>query len=920
MFIFFRKNKNFRKINFLILIFCFLLILVAKEVDSRTEKIFPNYDDNISKSKPVYRNWILDEINRLMGKSSSPQPSQGDRTRSIQGSRNTQPENSNAGTILCATGYYFDLENWQCKKCHTIGASNYHYDGKSCEIRACYEDQGYHLVSANNRCEKCEIEGALETVYRNNACQAESCDEEMQYYLYQGQCYKCSLAEGALTMKYDNTCMPASCNNEIGYHLSQNKCAKCALEGTTDLYYQDGCKARACNNEIGYHLVNHKCEKCSITGATDLYYQKGCKVRACNNIEGYYVNTKKEDYSKCYSCELAPGATSMKYENGGCEPKTCNNAEGFYLKSEMCVQCDVPGALTVKYENQTCKAKTCDESQGYFLNTKTSLCERCTPESLDQEGVLTTEYVGNECKVSTCKVDDGYFLNINTGACEKCTPESLAQEGVLSVEYINNNCGPATCKESEGYHLDKGQCKLCKVTGATQVIYQDNKCQAQTCNNGSDYYMDYDNNECKFCKMPPGGSAMGYNSDKDRCEAACDSLKGYEQDGEGSCRCSATNGYESDGSGACQKICGNGKLDAGEECDPSIHSMCCGDNCQFACQADSYNNTSLSMKDNSGNTLSTVSLLTGESINVTLPECRIASNISFDVSGKAATKGLGIVFVTDVSGSMGIDGMKAVRDSLTKSIDILYEEVDENEADIYVGLVDFDDDINFFSVNKLDMAFKDSLILEVGTYARDGYTYTEEALDKARKLFNGNIDDVSLMSLPVKIIILLSDGNPTNNNRRGNHNPTNTTLNSIFSNNIELHTVTYKNNSLSSKMCNWINSCKWYNSKCVQNGDHTKTCSYAHIGNISNIETVFNNITKDIAQKPQQETITGGRLDGDKLIVDMESGFCSSGNNTKEIQLGFDGGGYLNLSNGQFHYCPKCVTIKKKDTSQKHLR
>ncbi|MBD3248215.1 VWA domain-containing protein [Candidatus Falkowbacteria bacterium] len=162
--------------------------------------------------------------------------------------------------------------------------------------------------------------------------------------------------------------------------------------------------------------------------------------------------------------------------------------------------------------------------------------------------------------------------------------------------------------------------------------------------------------------------------------------------------CDDGNSLDGDGcnttSNNCQFTCGDGRVTEGEECDFGADKNCCT-GCSWT--TDTVQVPGLEV----GGSPADESLSSGESMTLSVPDCRGIISGSFDATprpyGEGAPEEMGsaIVFITDISGSMFdqqededgnvIGTYEITRTTLKKSIERLYNEAQEKNANIHVG-------------------------------------------------------------------------------------------------------------------------------------------------------------------------------------------------------------------------------------------
>lgn len=238
------------------------------------------------------------------------------------------------------------------------------------------------------------------------------------------------------------------------------------------------------------------------------------------------------------------------------------------------------------------------------------------------------------------------------------------------------------------------------------------------------------------------------------------------------------DGYVYDSTGASQLQL-NMNYGTPESCDDSdgVDTNACTNNCQWTCHINEVggvpdddpiedyliNPSHLTQSDGLlfNNVSNTVDLRTGESATLDLQTCRVSGPVAVDVTIENNESYAGIVFVTDLSGSMGWDGgwrLTAIRDAIAGSGNALDTILDRNPGAM-VALVTYDDDINPMGLDTgfLNIAENiDFLKSRVNAYGANGGTNHTVGLNRAKQLLQSDLFEHS-------IVIFMTDGDGTDN-------------------------------------------------------------------------------------------------------------------------------------------------------------
>ncbi len=470
-------------------------------------------------------------------------------------------------------------------------------------------------------------------------------------------------------------------------------------------------------------------------------------------------------------------------------------------------------------------------------------------------------------------------------------------------------CGDGHCQPTETCETG-GDVKCPLSTPHEQLPV--NTCRI-TCNYCGDSILDSGWEDCDFNEEKylacdynnPFECGLGTSEDNQYvCNSTCEHDEGWCGDG------IVQNGTQYEGAD-----------DFGEQCDYGEDIDCC-ENCQWTCNSSSYETINLMFETGVEAFFSS-----GDSVNILFPTCRIFDPVSgggqADTEEIVSAEKTAIVFVTDVSGSMNRNAQgvwvdycrnnnppwpvqyhcrinDAVR-ALLESFNTLYQAT-EDGADIHVGLVAFSSDVDFppngvkpvsiEDISSENPSHKGDLENEINSYNPDtGNTWTNNSIDKAAEMLtNYNADR--------KIIVLLSDGQPTN----GYFPVSEATAAKIEG--ILIYTIAFTTDeNLKHAMCDWSNES---DCNCVESED----CTYAFSG--INANDLYTQIINEILLKPEGDIsveIEGVTFDvplTSTIDLDFSGVDCSDSEQTVNMKVEFDGGGELKLSNMRLKYCPAC--------------
>ncbi|MEK7653265.1 MAG: vWA domain-containing protein [Patescibacteria group bacterium] len=170
-------------------------------------------------------------------------------------------------------------------------------------------------------------------------------------------------------------------------------------------------------------------------------------------------------------------------------------------------------------------------------------------------------------------------------------------------------------------------------------------------------------------------------------------------------------------------------------------------------------------------------------------DCRVANKISGQICVKGSVEETAIVFVTDLSASMG-DRLSELKTALKTSMEKLFE-----APRVSIGLVSFSDSANDdtediqdcdLSLCKNDKNQLNAMSEKVNGYRTGGRTRTDLGIQKAREILNNS-------SVPKKIIILMSDDSPEKLNQSGIIGDINNYTESAKSSGIEIYVAGFTN-------------------------------------------------------------------------------------------------------------------------------
>ncbi|MFW5888127.1 MAG: putative Ig domain-containing protein [Patescibacteria group bacterium] len=302
-------------------------------------------------------------------------------------------------------------------------------------------------------------------------------------------------------------------------------------------------------------------------------------------------------------------------------------------------------------------------------------------------------------------------------------------------------------------------------------------------------------------------------------------------------------------SNSCQLIsknapgeCGNGIVEAeyGEDCDPPNESDNCNENCHWGCF--NYDeDVSLSFAEGSQ-----AQLAKDESTTLSLPVCTGVKTDSFKVDVEmidvSSGDSMGVVFVTDTSGSMGGE-IGDVREAIKDSIDQLNSEL-TNPTE--VGLVEFSSSLeSSHGPLELNNSNADTLKNYVDSYNDGGGTDVSAGTNEAYDMLSsGGYDD--------KIMVILADGDGGDPE-----------LEAAKGEGMEIYTIAYGGGA--PDMEDWATD-----------------PSYAYSG--SDADQVYNDITESIITSPEGdiEVVVNGNVNTieaeDDTNVSLSGVSCDSDN------------------------------------------
>jgi cysteine-rich repeat protein len=464
-------------------------------------------------------------------------------------------------------------------------------------------------------------------------------------------------------------------------------------------------------------------------------------------------------------------------------------------------------------------------------------------------------FCGDGAISGTEQCDDGN--TIDTDACDSsCQSNPLCGDGAVqapNIEGVNEEC-------DDGNSIANDSCNNCIKTYCGDGVVQTPNAEgvSEECDDGNSIA----NDSCDNC------------------------IKTYCGDG-------AVQAPNSEGTGGPAN---NGA----EDCDYGGDNSCCN-TCAWSCTASSYESAALNFTEGSQ-----VLLSDGATTNILFPDCRIydPGNILVDAELVGIAKGTAVVFITDRSTSMPNNAdMGGVKSALVQTITALYNSATIDGTDIKVGLISFgaSNDVYPLTAGLLDfydmnsVIYRDGLIAEVNSYADNlGSTRTRVAVQLA---YNA----LSARSEPNKIMVLLSDGNPTNG-----YEP-DTILNTAKGNGMTIYTIAYTDvMALKQTMCNWSSG-----TTCIS-PDYINQYAYAS----TDAAQVYQDITADIIDIPSGDinAMIGGETytftaSGDfvyNIPLNFSGVSCTGSSQLLPFGTNFAGGGQIRFFNARINYCPAC--------------
>ncbi|MFH1745121.1 MAG: VWA domain-containing protein [bacterium] len=411
---------------------------------------------------------------------------------------------------------------------------------------------------------------------------------------------------------------------------------------------------------------------------------------------------------------------------------------------------------------------------------------------------------------------------------------------------------------------------------------------------------EYDQYKCRNCLWEGGwcGDSSIQTNYGEQCES----------DGDGA---SIVDQYQCDSQ--CHSVsgwCGDGvtQTNYGEECDDGNmnNSDCCGNDCRRSCpgiNGDGYESRPLAFSDNSvlldsnnpadfqnnkssSHTFYYDPASAGFSMMTVMnfPPCRkvldsgpeaiegyLPYKGSFQFEVIPAQETTGIIFVTDVSGSMS-GSLQSVKDALKEIITGLYVQTRQWNLDtVYIGLVDFGSSVGwYYSGAPLNASSLEGLLTEIDTYTASGATPTNSAFQYAQAFF-GRDETISMSN---RAIVMLTDGEP---NPLPAEDPVNT-VDEIKASGIDIYTIAYgaavNNSALKIAMCDWSSA----------GGNNCDNEEYAWVSTASQIEDVLGAITGNVLDVPSGEINIGVGL-VESFVTDYFTAQAIPGMQTGEFSV-----------------------------------
>jgi cysteine-rich repeat protein len=600
------------------------------------------------------------------------------------------------------------------------------------------------------------------------------------------------------------------------------------------------------------------------------------------------------------------------------------------------------------------RTRTCDDAAGAKCSYTTGwLDAACTDIGSCGDGVVDAD--------EAC--DDG-----NTDSSDSCTSSCVANvcgDGAIYVgseECDEGAKNGGTCSSSYG-----SSCTACSVS-CRKVVASGEFCGDGKIN-GAEYCDASDIPYTYFDAVT--GTTFGNCGTIGATVKSADGSVTYTCQDLGVCNGGAKNGeYCATSKEKCVMLglCTETSVDAAScGTGSSCVKPTCGETCTASCPF-TYSNLALLMTSNQPGARASASVSLNSfsdsatstlpnAATVTVPPCTAVGAFTGNISLKAVNQpDVYVTFVLDRSGSMGStlvpstsstpakSRMKVAQEVLSGSVSALY---DEFGTRMHVGLVGFSDyaGTGLASNAKLsscaapapitsggtsyscsvttpfdgfmDETDETDVLARIDSYVIDNKTQTDDGLSAAKKLLDDKATDVTNVR---KIIILLSDGAPTDDTGKPDSGVTNAAAaaTDLKTAGYELYTVALTDvESLKTNMKEWSS-----NSAAATTDSETSyaynldnNIDYAYDGSTAEeLTSVYESIVDSIVGVTLSFVTSSGStttlstatlVAGTDLPLPWPSGFACDGVTTQKlpVQITFGGEGQIEFSNVKYSYC-----------------